>query len=61
MIKLIHGDCLKELPKLVDEGIKVDLVLTDPPFDATLCEWDNIIPFDEMLIYLPKDFCKMDA
>ena len=28
---LIHGDCLEEMQKLIDDGIKVDLVLTDPP------------------------------
>ena len=25
--KLIHGDCLEEMRKLADDGIKVDLVL----------------------------------
>ena len=30
--KLIHGDCLEEMRKLADDGIKVDLVLTDPPY-----------------------------
>lgn len=29
---LIHGDCLKEMKKLIDEDVKVDLVLTDPPY-----------------------------
>ena len=46
--KLIQGDCLEEMDKLIDDGVKVDLVLTDPPYDKTNCRWDNIIPFDEM-------------
>lgn len=46
--QLIHGDCIEEMQKLSDNNVKVDLVLTDPPFDVTLCEWDNIIPFKEM-------------
>lgn len=29
--KLIHGDCLKELPRIPDNSI--DLVITDPPFN----------------------------
>jgi len=32
MIKLINGDCIEEMQKLIDEGQKVDLILTDPPY-----------------------------
>ena len=45
---LIHGDCLVEMDKLIRGGQKVDLVLTDPPYSALICDWDNIIPFKEM-------------
>ena len=45
---LIHGDCLEEMDKLIDNGVKVDCVLTDPPYGTTDCKWDTIIPFDEM-------------
>ena len=31
-IQLIQGDCLEEMKKLADDGVKVDLVLTDPPY-----------------------------
>lgn len=47
-IRLIQGDCLTEMPKLIDEGIKVDLILTDLPYGTTKCKWDNIIPFEPM-------------
>ena len=30
--KLIHGDCLEEMRKLIDEGVKVDMICTDPPY-----------------------------
>jgi site-specific DNA-methyltransferase (adenine-specific) len=30
--RLIHGDCLEEMDKLIDEEVKVDMVLTDPPY-----------------------------
>ena len=47
-MKLIQGDCINEMNKLIDENIKVDLVLTDLPYGTTQCKWDNIIPFNEM-------------
>ena len=33
---------------LIDNGIKVDMILTDPPYGTTACKWDTIIPFDSM-------------
>lgn len=47
-MRLINGDCLEVMKQLADENVKVDLVLTDPPYGTTACKWDNIIPFDEM-------------
>ena len=29
---LIHGDCIVEMKKLIDDGVKVDLICTDPPY-----------------------------
>ena len=46
--KLIQGDCIEEMQKLIEKDIKVDLILTDLPFGLTANEWDNIIPFDKM-------------
>lgn len=46
--KLINGDCIKEMQKLIDKDIKVDLILTDLPYGTTSCKWDNIIPFEPM-------------
>lgn len=47
-IKLINGDCLEVMDRLIETGIKVDMVLTDPPYGTTKCKWDIMIPFDEM-------------
>ena len=47
-VKLIQGDCLTIMQDLIDDGVKVDLVLTDPPYGTTQCKWDNIIPFESM-------------
>lgn len=39
---LIHGDCLDELDNLILDGIKVDLVLIDPPYNINKEKsWDN--------------------
>ena len=29
---LIRGDCLEEMKKLIDDGVKVDMICTDPPY-----------------------------
>ena len=48
MFKLINGDCLEVMQSLIDDGVKVDMVLTDPPYGTTACKWDSIIPFEPM-------------
>ena len=30
--KLYHGDCLEVMDKLIEEGVKVDAIITDPPY-----------------------------
>jgi DNA modification methylase len=42
------------MDKMIEKGIKVDLVLTDPPYGTTQCKWDTIIPFDKMWERLNK-------
>jgi len=54
MIKLYHGDCLKEMDKLIEQGVKVDAVIADIPYGSTKCKWDSVIPFDEMWLRLNK-------
>lgn len=44
-MRLIHGDCLEELPKLIEEGVKVDLVVTSPPYD-NLRNYDNSLEWN---------------
>ncbi len=52
--KLYNGDCLEIMDKLIEENIKVDMILTDPPYGTTACKWDNIIPFNAMWERLGK-------
>ena len=48
MIRLEYGDCLEVMDKLIQENIKVDAIITDPPYGSTSCKWDSIIPFEPM-------------
>jgi DNA modification methylase len=52
--KLYNGDCLAVMDKLIEQGVKVDAVITDPPYGTTACKWDTVIPFDEMWNRLNK-------
>ena len=46
--KLYNGDCLEVMDKLIEKDVKVDCILTDPPYGTISCKWDNIIPFEKM-------------
>ena len=46
--KLYNGDCLEVMDKLIEQGLKVHAIITDPPYGTTSCKWDNAIPFDAM-------------
>ena len=52
--KLYNDDCLDIMDKLIEEGVKVDCILTDVPYGTTACKWDTIIPFGEMWERLNK-------
>ena len=52
--KLYNGDCLTVMDKLIEQGVKVDAVICDPPYGTTACKWDIVIPFDEMWNRLNK-------
>lgn len=54
MIKLYQGDCLEIMQQLIDQQIKVDAIITDPPYGTTACKWDSVIPFEPMWECLHK-------
>ena len=51
---LYQGDCLEIMDKLIKQGVRVDAIITDPPYGTTACKWDSVIPFDEMWERLNK-------
>ena len=53
-IDLYNGDCLEVMDKLIEQGVIVDAIITDPPYGTTACKWDTVIPFDQMWLRLNK-------
>ena len=47
-MRLINGEALEEMDKLIEEGIKIDAVICDPPYGVTGNKWDEIIPINSM-------------
>lgn len=46
--KLYKGDCLEVMNQLIQSNIKVDAIITDPPYGTTACKWDFIIEPNKM-------------
>ena len=36
-IKLYNGDCITITNQLISDGVKVDAIITDPPYGSTAC------------------------
>jgi len=53
-MNLIKGDCLEQMDILIDKGVQVDAIITDPPYGTTACKWDSVIPFQSMWNRLNK-------
>ncbi|MBR5824479.1 MAG: site-specific DNA-methyltransferase, partial [Paludibacteraceae bacterium] len=45
---LYLGDALEVLPMLAEQGVKADMILTDPPYGTTHCRWDSPIDIPMM-------------
>lgn len=53
-IRLYNDDCLEVMDKLIELGVKVDAIITDPPYATTQNKWDSMISLDEMWKRLNK-------
>ena len=47
-INLFNGDCLEVMDRLIEQGVLVDAIITDPPYGTTACKWDTVIDLDLM-------------
>lgn len=45
---MYKGDCLEVMEFLIRKGVKVDAIITDPPYAVTHHSWDRVIPFPDM-------------
>lgn len=54
MYKLYNGDCLEVMDRFIEEGFKVDCILTDLPYGTIKNSWDKVIPFNDMWERLNK-------
>ena len=55
--KLYNGDCLDVMTDLIENGDKVDLIVTSPPYynAREYSHWDN---YEDYLLFLEKTFSK---
>ena len=63
MYKLYNGDCLEVMDRLIDEGVKVDCILTDPPYGMNFKsnyrkEKYNFIENDDNLDFIKNYFSR---
>jgi len=47
--QIIHWDSLQEMDKLIEQWVKVDAIITDPPFNLVEKQWGNIHLFRQSL------------
>lgn len=50
--QLYNGDCLDILPNILN--CSVDLILCDLPYEKTDCDWDKLIPMDQLWIHYKR-------
>lgn len=49
MIELIKGNSLELLDEMISNGIKVDAIITDPPYGSTNAKWDVKLNWKEFI------------
>ena len=47
-VLLYNGDCLEVMDRLIQDGVKVDAIITDPPYGTSACKWDRVIDLEVM-------------
>lgn len=54
MIDLRHGDCFCIMQSLVNKDIKVDAIITDPPYNIQQAAWDKHFDIEQALFLCNK-------
>jgi DNA modification methylase len=47
---LYQGDCLEVMDELIKQGVKVDAVITDPPYNIGKDKWDKIENYQDVFL-----------
>ena len=47
-IQLYNGDCIEVMNQLIEQGVKVDAIICDLPYQITSNKWDIRIPLEPM-------------
>jgi len=50
--QLFQGDCMGIMANIPDAS--VDLILNDPPYGVTSCDWDVVLDLDDMWLYYER-------
>lgn len=51
---LYRGDCMQVMQELIEEGVKVDVIIADPPYGVTQCGWDTPLDLDDLWLKLKQ-------
>ncbi len=54
MIQLYNDDCLKIMSQLIEDGVKVDAIIADIPYNIGQDDWDKCFPIFKSLQYCNK-------
>ena len=54
MIDLRQGDCLQIMNNLIQDKVKFNAIITDPPYNIKQSNWDNNFPIKECIELLPQ-------
>ena len=57
LYKLYNNDCFKVMTQLIDEGVKVDAIIVDPPYNICYVDCDSCFNISHA-IYLFIDLLK---
>ena len=61
MIDLYNGDCLEVMDKLIEEGVIVDAIITDPPYNIGKSKcWDKWKSVEEYVEFMGNVFLRAE-
>lgn len=49
MIDLINEDCITAMNKMIKDGVKIDAIIADVPYNIKQATWDSEFPIEEAI------------